>query len=80
MPRTRDRRSARWPGTGEGYRNVEGHKFGFGAVNCTASVAAGARATIPTTEGVEGVRWGGQRVHDESPRLTTRDSMHYPAE
>lgn len=55
MPRARDRRSARWPGTGEGYRNVEGHKFGFGAVNCTASVAAGARATVPETECVEGV-------------------------
>lgn len=60
MPRARDRRSARWPGTGEGYRNVEGHKFGFGAVNRTASVAAGARATVPETECVEGV--GGELV------------------
>ena len=58
VPRTRDRRSARWPGTGEGYRNVEGHKFGFGAVNCTASVATGPGAT--ETECVEGV--GGELV------------------
>ena len=39
---------------------MEGHKFSFGAVNCTASVAAGARATVPETECVEGV--GGELV------------------